>query len=717
MLKDSSHRMTTAPGVSSSVSVPWKADLPSEASTEDIRLKNRFRDPRGSRSTQTEPGAGQKHNSSALARRLCPSCSRLRLLEIGTGKTLYFSAVSLPNQLGCNLCELFRRLYAEHLEFLLGPTIAGQPNTIRRTTSLTHAIRVEILERVHNVPEQHQLYDLLVLNAHISDTWYGNSVKKGLFFRNLHSIDSNSHERPTTQAWDGEAAQPHGVLSKWASLVQARLWLHECVYKHPDCQSIVSGTAEAGGLHATTRFIDVRLRRLVQLDEIFSAPPLEFVALSYVWGKDYQLRTLSGNLAAFRVQLPGSDAGPDERLPKTIEDAMLVTQALGYRFLWVDALCIIQDSSQDLALHSSDSGLLGISAPRGYAGGLDAELVVNDEVSVGLWDPGHSIDEEYEEKNGKLADPRYYMWRGWTFQEQILSTRNLEFNLERMVFWCGRRKSRPERGFPQFANTDMHNPHHFRHAVRKYRRHEKLFPDCISPDDVADDKWLLARWNTMRQAYSTRSLTFHVDRRRAILGTAKALNKIMGGGIDCDGIMRSNLHEEVMWFLDLEKHGRQTPMHLSADRATEGLFSSWSWLNIWPVTWPASCEPLAGVSIRILDDAEDASSSALEIEAPMLEMRLVENSSGAKKLAYPDGSLANIELRLDSSLETGLDIICVPIACAITIMWWERELLLLRYEGQRYARVGIGSLPEHEAEVFDSFMRSEEAQRKRILCL
>ncbi|RYO87773.1 hypothetical protein DL762_004063 [Monosporascus cannonballus] len=618
-----------------------------------------------------------------------------------------------------------------------GPTFAEQPNTIRQKTPLTHAIRVEILERFHEVPEQHQLYDLLVFNDRISDSWYGNSAKKVLFFRDLHSIDSNSHEWPTMQAWDGEAAQPHGVLSKWASLVEARLWLHECVYKHPDCQSIVSGTAEAGGLHATTRFIDVRLRRLVQLNEIFSGAPLEFVALSYVWGKDYQLRTLSGNLAAFRVQLPGSDAVPGERLPKTIEDAMLVTRALGYRFLWVDALCIVQDSNQGLTLQltqmdmiyglavvtiaargscSSDSGLLGISAPRSYVSASDAELVVNGDVSVGVWNLGHSIDEEYEEKHGKLAEPRYYIWRGWTFQEQILSTRKLEFNLERMMFWCGRRKSCPERGFPQFANTDMHNPHHFRHAVRKYQRHEKLFPDCISPDDVADDEWLLERWNTMRHAYSTRSLTFHVDRRHAILGTAKALNNIMGGGIDRDGVTRSNLHAEVMWFLDLKEHRRQTSMKINADRAMEGLFPSWSWLNMWPVTWPASCEPLAGVSIRILDDVEDGSSSALEIEAPMLELRLVENSSGAKSLACPDGSLANIKLRLDSSPETELDIVCVPIARAITIVWWERELLLLRYEGQRYARIGMGSLPEHESEVFDSFMGSEKAQSKRILC-
>lgn len=32
-----------------------------------------------------------------------------------------------------------------------------------------------------------------------------------------------------------------------------------------------------------------------------------------------------------------------EKLPGTIEDAIRLTSSLGYRYLWIDALCIVQD--------------------------------------------------------------------------------------------------------------------------------------------------------------------------------------------------------------------------------------------------------------------------------------------------------------------------------------------------------------------------------------
>lgn len=38
---------------------------------------------------------------------------------------------------------------------------------------------------------------------------------------------------------------------------------------------------------------------------------------------------------------------PLEKLPRTIRDAVTVTRSLGIRYLWVDALCIIQDSQSD----------------------------------------------------------------------------------------------------------------------------------------------------------------------------------------------------------------------------------------------------------------------------------------------------------------------------------------------------------------------------------
>ena len=43
-------------------------------------------------------------------------------------------------------------------------------------------------------------------------------------------------------------------------------------------------------------------------------------------------------------------------LPRTIPDSITVTRALGYSYLWVDSLCIIQDSTEDWAAESVKMG-------------------------------------------------------------------------------------------------------------------------------------------------------------------------------------------------------------------------------------------------------------------------------------------------------------------------------------------------------------------------
>jgi len=114
---------------------------------------------------------------------------------------------------------------------------------------------------------------------------------------------------------------------------------------------------------------------------------------------------------------------------------MEVTRALGYRFLWVDALCIVQDSPDDLGIQlaqmdriyrlaavtivaraskSSDSGLPDVSIPRNWPSGENLTLMTNCGLHVSCWDTLHSDYENYEEEHGKLVDRECYMWRGWT---------------------------------------------------------------------------------------------------------------------------------------------------------------------------------------------------------------------------------------------------------------------------------------------------------------
>ena len=68
----------------------------------------------------------------------------------------------------------------------------------------------------------------------------------------------------------------------------------------------------------------------------------QFVVLSHRWfGRISQAMTLRSNIQDFR------DGIPLASLPKVFRDAITVTRALGFDYLWIDSLCIIQDSQED----------------------------------------------------------------------------------------------------------------------------------------------------------------------------------------------------------------------------------------------------------------------------------------------------------------------------------------------------------------------------------
>jgi hypothetical protein len=124
-------------------------------------------------------------------------------------------------------------------------------------------------------------------------------------------------------------------------LDQIRQWIYHC------------DTADTG--HETCSSTGPRnnlpLMKLINVERgcvIPAHPRLAYAALSYVWGNFQQTRLLSSNLE----QLCGDDGFRKHsiRIAKTIAGSMAMCQRLGYRYLWVDALCILQDNYHDKIL-------------------------------------------------------------------------------------------------------------------------------------------------------------------------------------------------------------------------------------------------------------------------------------------------------------------------------------------------------------------------------
>jgi hypothetical protein len=68
-----------------------------------------------------------------------------------------------------------------------------------------------------------------------------------------------------------------------------------------------------------------------------------YLALSYCLGKGLPLTTIRANLKK-HMQEGGI---PFSEVPRTLQDAFFLVRYLGFRYIWVDCICIVQDDKAD----------------------------------------------------------------------------------------------------------------------------------------------------------------------------------------------------------------------------------------------------------------------------------------------------------------------------------------------------------------------------------
>lgn len=118
---------------------------------------------------------------------------------------------------------------------------------------------------------------------------------------------------------------------------RAQSWMEACDKNHSKCVSNTNVSLprrllEISGNDAMD--CTVRLRET-------EGETGRYATLSYVWGDCQQLLTLKSNYNQHLDEIEVDD------LPPGIADAIFIALGLGIKYLWIDALCIIQDSMQD----------------------------------------------------------------------------------------------------------------------------------------------------------------------------------------------------------------------------------------------------------------------------------------------------------------------------------------------------------------------------------
>lgn len=122
-----------------------------------------------------------------------------------------------------------------------------------------------------------------------------------------------------------------------------RKWMSNCLESHTTCP-------KPTGNFFPTRILEIldfgseKCLRLCQHGTTLFDQKTPYAALSYCWGRGQPLTTTKKNLAKHLIGIKL------EELPQTIQDTITVVSELSLQFIWIDSLCILQDSPEDNAV-------------------------------------------------------------------------------------------------------------------------------------------------------------------------------------------------------------------------------------------------------------------------------------------------------------------------------------------------------------------------------
>ena len=313
--------------------------------------------------------------------------------------------------------------------------------------------------------------------------------------------------------------------------------------------------------------VGTKLGDQVRLIETSGNPDGHWVALSHCWGKkqNHPPKTTRANLSEHLNAIPLSS------LPRTFQDAVVVTRELGLRYLWIDSLCIVQDDEDDwysesemmasiyeyaiitLAASSATDSTQGLFIDRPYKKisfpSISLPFITLDEHSGRRKTLGnYSISLEWrQEPFMEHLDPAFtplYL-RGWCTQELILSRRVVHFLNEGMVWVCKRR------------------------AV------EETGQLLLAQNRHSEDDWA-TEWGRIITDHSVRNFTFEKDRLTSLRGLATEISKANNNCYKLEhyfyGIWLHDIPECLLW-ASYRCDNRQTDC------------PSWSWASCASPVW------------------------------------------------------------------------------------------------------------------------------------
>ncbi|KAK2690543.1 hypothetical protein QWA68_010254 [Fusarium oxysporum] len=328
-----------------------------------------------------------------------------------------------------------------------------------------------------------------------------------------------------------------------------------------------------------TRLLDVGetngvLVKLVEAKSCTNLRHVDYLILSYCWGNgNEKSKTTETNLGMRLRGFAVSD------LSKTIQDAILLTRLMGFQYLWVDAICIIQGPAGDFRSESPRMGdyysnsacCISASVAKDSQEGFLTERPLArfpmDDIALRIANhptagPGYTTFKASDDDRSLVSNIHGspLAKRGWCLQETALPKRILHWTLQGLYLQCQ----------SSIFSEDSKVPHIYQAGCGHFSPREVM----TRPDK---DIVFSGGWYQLISVFSKTQLTYETDRLYAIHGLASILIQRLRAEY-FNGLFRPTLAQGLLWYHDSNRR--------EADkRPKDAQLPSWCWASACPISY------------------------------------------------------------------------------------------------------------------------------------
>ncbi|KAH7310806.1 heterokaryon incompatibility protein-domain-containing protein [Stachybotrys elegans] len=336
----------------------------------------------------------------------------------------------------------------------------------------------------------------------------------------------------------------------------------------------------------------------------------DYTALSYSWGDKSQLQN-PASATKGRLKLKESNRDkllkniPLEQLAKSRRQGIQVAWELNYEYIWIDALCIMQDSNQDWAeaakhvpaiYGNADLTILAGRSDNAHHGflSLSSEAYPSSDTIQVKYSFVHETHQrtcfvgfERSREVGPASS------RGWCFQEAAMARRMIIYGQKQLSFRCRERIDFEDGHFQFIGDTNHWYDLAFNNTDRS-RQTAGIWRDQGLPEHEISQRIqamelgrLWHAWYQMMGEYSRKNFFDPRDNHAALTGILILMQKVMEkrfgpGGARCvAGIWMADFPGSLLWRSDRIRDKRLpalvTPV-MDESQVYRG--PSWSWMAL-----------------------------------------------------------------------------------------------------------------------------------------